>query len=62
MPMPHWCHPDSVDEDKSDDDDEFVSEPKSRRRRKYIYTLGVKKNALLVIYDLHVIASLRWLK
>ena len=42
VPMPHWRHPDFVDEDKSDDD-EFVSEPKSRRRREYTYTMGVKK-------------------
>ena len=41
VPMPHWRHPDFVDEDKSDD--EFISEPKSRRRRKYTYTMGVKE-------------------
>ncbi|CAL5064159.1 unnamed protein product [Urochloa decumbens] len=42
VPMPRWCHRGTVDEDKSDDDNELGFEPKSGRQRRYSYFKGKK--------------------
>ncbi|KAJ1257918.1 hypothetical protein BS78_10G033400 [Paspalum vaginatum] len=42
VPMPRWCRPDDVGEDKSDDDDFFGFEPKSWRTHRYGYFEGQK--------------------
>ncbi|KAF8772257.1 hypothetical protein HU200_005972 [Digitaria exilis] len=42
VPMPRWCHPGTMAEDKSDDDDEFGFEPRSGRKRRYSYFKGKK--------------------
>ncbi|XP_051210089.1 uncharacterized protein [Lolium perenne] len=44
VPMPHWCNPDSVDEDKSDDDDDGLGfDPETGRvRPRYGYFKGKK--------------------